>query len=69
VWSSVVVSVEVEGEGCGAFGRAAVDPGVGPFVEERLDQSFGFPVGAWPVWLDPEVAEAELPGGCGRTGG
>jgi hypothetical protein len=60
VWSSEVVALEVAGQGGGALGGAAVDALVGPFVEERLDQAFCLSVGAGPVGLGAQVAQAEL---------
>ena len=45
MWSVVVVVAEVVGEGVGAFGAGGVEACVGPFVDECLDEAFGFSVG------------------------
>jgi hypothetical protein len=60
VWSGVVVAVEVEGQCGAAFGGAAVDTGVGPFVEQGLDKAFGLAVGARAAGLDPQLLEREF---------
>src|SRR5262245_32584098 len=67
VWSSVVVAVEIRGEGIASLGGAAVDAGVSPFVEQGLDQPLRFAVRAGPPWSDPEVVEAER-AECSRIG-
>jgi hypothetical protein len=58
VWSSAVVLLEVEEECCVEFAGASVETGVGPFVQERLDDALGFAVGAGPAGFDVEAAES-----------
>ena len=59
VGSAAIVVVEPAGECPGALVRAAVDGPVGPSAQERADEAFGLPIGAWPVWARAQVAEAD----------
>jgi hypothetical protein len=60
VWSGVVVVVEADVEGAGAFGAVGVEAAVGPVVDEGLDEALGLAVGARPVGAGEGVLEAEL---------
>src|SRR5262249_29762035 len=69
VGSSVVVAGEVGLEGGCALGVAAVDAGVGPFVQQRLDGAFGFAVCAGPVRARAVMLDPELGEGAAGSGG
>jgi hypothetical protein len=59
VWSEVVVVVEPDGQGAGAFGAVGVEARVGPAVEDGLDEALGFAVGAGPAGFGAAVADTE----------
>ena len=60
VGSLVVVVVDPGLECTQAVAAGRIAGGVGPFVQKRLDEAFGFAVGAGPVGLGEDVADAQL---------
>src|SRR4030095_4622592 len=69
----MVVVPEPAVKGGGAFAAGAVDGAVGPAVEHRADEAFGFAVGLRPVGAGAGVSDARPAAGgrvdCGAVGG
>src|SRR5680860_490432 len=58
VRTSVIVEVDEAAEGAESVAVRPVGSGVGPFVDEGLDEALGLAVGLGPIWSRPLVADA-----------
>ncbi len=65
--SPVIVVGEEFGESEGGLDRGWVGAVVGPAAQERLDEAFGFSVGAGSVGSGAQVAQAESCAGRGEA--
>jgi hypothetical protein len=58
VWSPVVVVLEQVWQQAGSVCARGVAAAASPFARHGLVEAFDFAVGAWPVGLGGEVADA-----------
>jgi hypothetical protein len=66
VWSPVIVEPQPPSQGAATFGVAAVQPGVGPLIQQGLVEPLDFAVGLGPVAAGALAPDPQPSRGLGK---
>ena len=67
VWSLVIVEPQPPGEGPAALGVGAIQPGVGPFLQQGAVEPLHLAIGLGPIAAGPLEPDPQPSGRLGKT--